>query len=168
MTWKGRFWTEFWAVLLLGCLPVAFSYWYGNVAELTKTMDSLLSSGFIANYSIALSLVFFAVAAIERFLWKRTEASRSFWAFVSDVFTEVGTGLIVFLRLGVGAMIAFPTLWFFVEPESFELKKVVHFYMGGVFTFFVTLVVSYGYEYVKIKWRRRPWIDSSLSRSASP
>ena len=151
---RTRLVPELLIVFLLGGLPVILSYILGGSSALEATISSLLANELAIHYAFSLSIAFFAVAFLEWFILKRSDTSKKAWAFLRATLSEVGTGALSILRIGAGVLLTFPTLWLVVEPETFELAKVLHFFIYGAVAFFECIILSIAYQYVK-KWERR-------------
>lgn len=126
---------EFCIAVLLGVIPLAIAYGNDEAVGLDLMVRSLLPGEILINYFFYFMVGAFAVGAIGYYALRRNEAQRLAWGAFFYVFCEVGGGAINILRVGSGVMLGFPLVWVVVEPETFEITRVLHFLFFGVLAF---------------------------------
>lgn len=154
MNFKAVLLKELIIILALSGVPLLIAFSNGGNGGLGDFMMTLIPTSKVLYYLFSLLVVFFFVAFVDWFVYKRSEANKIFWAFMLSILREVGAAFLGVLRVFVGVCFVFPLVWIVTEPLTFETDKAFVFILYGVIALVECIFFSFAFQYVK-KWERR-------------
>lgn len=147
---------EFFVVVLVGVIPGLLAYKIGGASEFSSTMTGLVPNAIVMNYTIAVGLLFFGFAFIDRQFLKKTELSNNVSWFAFAILAQVGAGVLTILRIGAGIFFCLLGLWVYHEPHTIQIGNVAFLAGYGVFMFVECVLIAYAHEHVQGWKRTRP------------
>ena len=144
---------EIFVIFLVGVVPGLLAYYLGGAPEFKTTMQGLIPSSMIVNYTLFISLAFFVVAFLDWRLLKTSEFSNKFFWYVRSILSQVGIGILSLLRIGAGIFICLFGLWAYHEPQTITLNKAAFLVGYSLIMFVECVLIAYAHEYVQ-KWKR--------------
>ncbi len=157
---------EFFVIALVGVIPGLLAYELGGASEFSSTMTGLVPNAIVMNYTIAVGLLFFGFAFVDRQFLKKTDFSNKLSWFAFAILAQVGTGVLTILRIGAGIFFCLLGLWARYEPHTLQIGNVAFLAGYGGFMFFECVLIAYAHERVQ-GWKRARPHPSSLNHISS-
>ena len=128
---RKRLYQELFIAFTLGSVPTFIAYWSGGVDLLDVAVKAQLPHENVLLYLLTLSVPYLLAVLFDRFIWKKTELMKARSAFWRSTWTEVGTALHSLWRVLTGLLFAIAVIWWWYEPETFQLSKASFFIVLG-------------------------------------
>lgn len=157
---------EIFVIFLVGIIPGLLAYYMGGASEFEATMKGLVPNSIVMNYTIAIGLLFFGFAFVDRQFLKKTDFSNKLSWFAFAILAQVGTGVLTILRIGAGIFFCLLGLWARYEPHTLQISEVAFLAGYGVFMFVECVLIAYAHEHVQ-GWKRTRPQPSSLNHISS-
>lgn len=132
MNKRKRLYQELFIAFVLGSVPTFIAFWSGGVEMLDTSVKAQLPPEKVLWYLAALPVLYLIAVVFDRFVWKKTEEMKARSAFWRSTWTEAGTALHALWRVLTGLFFAIPVIWWWYEPETFQLSNV-RFFIGWGF-----------------------------------
>lgn len=155
MSWWQRIGQEFIVSFLTGSVPFLIAYSWGGIKLLDEVFKATVPVTPILYYWGALIIPYAIVVMVDHFIWKKNDRTRAWVRFLRATMREVAPTLFSLWRVIAGYVLALPFLWYAVEPESFNISKVLYFVFVGIGLLLESLVFSWLHSYAEEKWNRR-------------
>jgi len=128
---RQRLYQEFFIGFALGFAPTFIVYWSGGVKLLDAAVKSQMPTETVLLYLFTLPLPYLLAVLFDRFIWKRNELMKARSAFWRSTWTEVGTAVHSLWRALTGLFFAIAVIWWWYEPETFQLSEASFFIVYG-------------------------------------
>lgn len=88
-------------------------------------LNVLLATPFLMGYYVCLCVAF-ALAAVFKYKWRFESARHQRWLDALHQFLgEIGGSFLTAARTGLGAILGFLVVWYWVEPDSLSAENVI-------------------------------------------
>lgn len=145
---------EFLVVAFSGILPVGLLYLSGGIDDVVAFIQASIPQGYLLAYGLLLAVLFYFVELIDRSLWKRTDAQRLFWLFLTSCLRKISSNLLGLWRVFSGVLLSIPLLWVFTEPNINSYMLVLPYLGYGLAALLECWAISYIFEEKKISLDR--------------
>lgn len=126
--------------MVLGGLPVILN---AHSAENPKeVLEILLATPFFIYYYGWLFALLMVLGVIIFRWWFHSIKHQGWLVKMHRFVSEVGAGLLTIARTGLGAMLGFMMVWYWVEPSTLNMPNFVQTLLLAVFTSFVCACLS--------------------------
>ncbi|WP_155956116.1 hypothetical protein [Pseudomonas sp. RL] len=140
---NNRLTAEAFIIFLLGGVPLIASYLLGganNLQIMTKVL--VTNNNFLNYYIISLFVASLLTGWLSWLIWKPTDSTRETWKIITTILTEAGSGALGIIRVAAGVLLTFPSMWLFLEPDSFMLEKAAPLIIYGIIAFGECVIIS--------------------------
>lgn len=151
----GRVAREALIAVLVGSIPMCIAYGYGDADGVGELLTGAVPEPPILIYWILLIVPYFLMALIDRYIWKKSDTSRSVVRFLSRTFKEVGPALLSLWRVMAGYLLMIPVLWLIFEPETLNWGKVGLLGGLGAVLLVEAIAISAMIDHIDERWIRR-------------
>lgn len=141
---------HFFISILLGCFPsLIFFFIEPTRHDALKKVQALVPGNAIQWYLIGAVVIYFVLSSILKFMSFPNSRVQEALLCIREIFKEAVSGIRNIIQTMVGAILTFCIFWYYVEPQSFTLLRLLFLILVSSIFMVYSAAIEMGDRYIE-------------------